>query len=143
LIRAPHAVRPWQHVLEALGGYLMIAEALAAGRDSAATGWNFGPADDDMQPVEWVADRLVAGWGSGGWDRGDVPQLHEAGILKLDCSKARSELGWRPVLGLEAALEWIVQWHKAVANGKDACNVTLGQLDQYRTRFSQITTGDH
>lgn len=143
LIRAPHAVRPWQHVLEALGGYLMIAEALAAGRDSAAASWNFGPADDDTRPVEWIADRLVAGWGSGGWDRDDMPQLHEAGILKLDCSKARSELGWRPVLGLESALDWIVQWHKAVANGEDAREVTLGQLDQYRTRFSQITTGDH
>lgn len=142
LIRSPRSVRPWQHVLEALGGYLLIAEHLAHGRGWAAEGWNFGPADDDTRPVDWMVDRMTAAWGSPGWDRFDGQQPHEAKILKLDCSKARAELGWRPVLGLDAALDWIVDWHKAVANGEDAQAVTLAQLDEYRARFSQITSGE-
>jgi CDP-glucose 4,6-dehydratase len=139
-IRAPGAVRPWQHVLEALGGYLMIAENLAQGHDWAATGWNFGPADDDTQPVSWIADRMVAAWGQNGghagrWDNIEGPKPHEANMLKLDCSKARSELGWRPVLGLEGALKWIVDWHKYVANGGDAHDISIAQLKEYREKF--------
>lgn len=135
LIRSPDSVRPWQHVLEALCGYLMIAQRLAEGADWAASGWNFGPSDDDARPVDWIVDRLISAWGSGAWSSADGPRPHEARILKLDCSRARNELGWRPVLGLEGALDWIVQWHKAVAAGDDARAVTLAQLDQYRDRL--------
>lgn len=135
LIRSPDSVRPWQHVLEALCGYLVIAQRLAQGADEAATGWNFGPSDDDARPVGWIVDRMIAEWGEGNWACADGPRPHEARILKLDCSKARAELGWRPVLGLETALDWIVEWHKAVANGDDARAVTLAQLDQYRDRL--------
>lgn len=142
LIRSPRSIRPWQHVLEALGGYLMIAEQLAEGRSSVADAWNFGPADDDTRPVDWMVDRLTRAWGAPGWARADGAQPHEAKLLRLDCAKARTELGWRPVLGLEAALDWIVAWHKAVAQGEDARTVTLAQLDDYRARFSQMTAGE-
>ena len=135
LIRAPDSVRPWQHVLEALGGYMMIAENLFSGADWAATGWNFGPAEDDTQPVRWIADRMTAAWGSPGWTRPDGPQPHEAKLLKLDCSKARDELGWLPVLDLDKALKNIVEWHLAVDRGEDPRAISLAQLDDYRAAF--------
>ena len=135
VIRSPDSIRPWQHVLEALGGYLTIAQHLADGADWAATGWNFGPSDDDARSVGWIVDRMIAVWGSGAWTRAEGAQPHEAKILKLDCSKARGALGWRPVLGLDSALDWIVHWHKTVADGGDAQRVSLDQLDQYRARL--------
>jgi CDP-glucose 4,6-dehydratase len=138
LIRSPHSIRPWQHVLEALGGYLLIAESLAAGQGWAAEGWNFGPADDDTQPVHWIADRLTQGWGIDGWDQPEqVSGPHEAKILKLDCAKARNVLGWRPVWGLSESLRRIVEWHKNVAQGEDARLISDRQLADYRTSFQQ------
>lgn len=136
LIRAPASVRPWQHVLEALGGYLMIAERLMAGDTAAAAGWNFGPADDDTQPVGWIVEQMLAAWGAEGWDRPDGAQPHEAKLLKLDCSKARNELGWRPAMGLGEALTKVTEWHKAVAGGEDARAVCTAQLNDYRAAFS-------
>ena len=138
LIRSPHSIRPWQHVLEALGGYLMIAERLAKGDASVAEGWNFGPSDDDTQPVNWIADRLCEAWGEGAsWTQPEnAAGPHEAKILKLDCAKARNALGWRPAWGLGEALRRIVEWHKGVAGGADARALTLAQLTDYRTKFS-------
>lgn len=138
-IRAPLSVRPWQHVLEALGGYLILAERLLAGRSDFADAWNFGPADDDARPVGWIVDRMRAAWGDEAAApvpfSGAVP--HEAGLLRLDTSKARALLGWHPALRLEEALSWIVAWHKAVGssgrNG-DARAVTLDQIAAYRAR---------
>jgi CDP-glucose 4,6-dehydratase len=141
-IRSPASIRPWQHVLEALGGYLLIAQRLAQGDTSAATGWNFGPADDDTRPVDWMADRLCAAWGGPHWTTEEQVQPHEAKILKLDCSKARSELGWRPALGLQEALDFIVAWHRHVANGGDAAEVSFAQLAAYRKRFDRILSGE-
>lgn len=138
LIRSPRSIRPWQHVLEALGGYLMIAGRLLQGHGWAATGWNFGPADDDTQPVSWIADRMTAAWGTPGWTNGEGQQPHEAKILKLDCSKARNELGWRPAFTLGTALHAIVEWHKAVEDGQDARAVSLAQLDAYRRKFHDV-----
>ncbi len=133
LIRSPDAVRPWQHVLEALGGYLMIAERLLAGERSFADAWNFGPADEDARPVSWIVERMRAAWGGGvGEALPDTgPKPHEAGLLRLDCSKARAALGWRPALTLDEALRWIVAWHKAVGSGENAREVTLGQIADY------------
>ena len=146
LIRNPVAIRPWQHVLEALGGYLMIAQHLFNGQTFAAEGWNFGPADDDTRPVDWIADRLTTLWSSDlrapladrGWDSPQLtsPPLHEAGILKLDCAKARTLLGWQPRLGLGDALAWIVSWHRAVHEGADARTQSLDQIAAYRARAS-------
>jgi CDP-glucose 4,6-dehydratase len=135
-IRSPGAVRPWQHVLEALGGYLLIAERLLAGEPGFADAWNFGPADDDARPVSWIVERLRAAWGGGAaapapWT-GTVP--HEAGLLRLDTSKARAQLGWRPALPLGEALEWIVDWHRRTAAGEDARTVTMEQIAAYRAR---------
>lgn len=141
LIRSPRSIRPWQHVLEALGGYLLIAQRLFEGHGWAASGWNFGPADEDTRPVSWIVERMVRGWCGSGWDvPADAPVLHEAGILKLDCSKARSELGWRPAFTLQTALDSIVKWHRLVADGSDARRVSLAQLEQYRHDFVQATT---
>lgn len=131
LIRNPDSVRPWQHVMEALGGYLLIAERLLEGRDDFASGWNFGPSEDDAKPVAWIADRMLEMWGAEGWDRPAGEQPHEAKLLKLDCSKARAALGWRPRLSLEKALEKVVDWHKSVADGDDAREVSLRQLREY------------
>ena len=139
LIRAPHSVRPWQHVLEALGGYLQIAERLLAGERQFADAWNFGPSDDDTRPVSWIVEHMRRIWG------GDASQpqadrrshVHEAGLLRLDCSKARAALDWRPALNLEQALDWIVAWHKAVGRGEQARAVTLAQIADYSAASSQ------
>ncbi len=131
-IRSPSSVRPWQHVLEALGGYLMIADRLLAGDRTAATGWNFGPANDDTRPVSWIVERMLTEWGASGWDHPAVEQPHEATLLTLDCSKAHRELGWRPTMGLGQALSMVVAWHQSVAKGMSARDVTLTQLQDYR-----------
>jgi len=138
-IRSPGAVRPWQHVLEALGGYLLIAQRLMAGERDFADAWNFGPADDDARPVSWIVEKMQAAWGDAlppaPW-HGAVP--HEAGLLKLDISKARSMLGWQPALRLGEALEWIVDWHKEVEAGGDARALSLAQIDAYARRARDI-----
>jgi len=136
LIRSPDSIRPWQHVLEALGGYLMIAEHLLERHDWAAEGWNFGPAEGDARPVSWIADYLTHAWGRAGWinQASDRAQTHEANVLKLDCAKARSQLGWRPILSLETALDRVVDWHRHVDGGGDARTITLSQLDDYSAR---------
>lgn len=140
VVRSPDAVRPWQHVAEALGGYILIAERLHAGEIAFADAWNFGPSDDDARPVSWIVERMRHAWGGAAADAvpfiGTTP--HEAGLLRLDCSKARAMLGWRPALPLSDALGWIVDWHKAVAAGADAKATTLAQIAAYRA-LSGIT----
>ena len=134
LIRSPDSVRPWQHVMEALGGYLKIAERLLARDDEFASAWNFGPSDDDARPVRWIVQRMVEMWGADGWDEPNTPQPHEATLLKLDCSKARAALGWKPRFTLEQALEQVVEWHQAVAAGDNAREISLNQLRCYGER---------
>jgi CDP-glucose 4,6-dehydratase len=132
VIRNPASVRPWQHVLEALGGYLLIAQRLLEGRDEIATAWNFGPADDDTRPVGWIVEKMLAEWGADGkWVRPDGAQPHEAVLLRLDCSKARQELGWKPRMRLEQALAKVVEWHRQVAGGGSAREISLAQLREY------------
>jgi CDP-glucose 4,6-dehydratase len=135
VIRSPGSVRPWQHVLEALVGYVQIAEHLLAGEARFADAWNFGPADEDAQPVAWIVNRMADAWGvASGWRdwQGDIP--HEAGLLKLDCSKAKAELGWRPTLTLDEAIRFIVEWHKAVARGDSPREVSLSQIRNFLAR---------
>ena len=131
-IRNPHAIRPWQHVLEPLSGYLTLAQALYCSGAHHADAWNFGPHDSDAQPVQAIVERLTSQWGEGAqWrlDGGEHP--HEATYLKLDCSKARARLGWRPRWNLEQTLDQIVVWYKAAARHEDMRAVTLAQIDEY------------
>jgi CDP-glucose 4,6-dehydratase len=133
VIRAPDSVRPWQHVLEALGGYIAIAERLFAGEAHFADAWNFGPAADDARPVRWIVDRMAALWGDGRkWTTPDGPQPHEAALLTLDCSKARAELGWRPAMNLDRTLASITEWHRGQDAGEDARSISLDQIRRYR-----------
>ncbi|WP_415643899.1 CDP-glucose 4,6-dehydratase [Sphingomonas antarctica] len=131
-IRSPRAVRPWQHVLEALDGYLTIAARLLKGDRAVATAWNFGPDQEDARSVSWIATRMVELFGAGGWDQDEAPQAHEATMLMLDCSKARQELGWRPAWPVAKALERVVAWHRGAADGGDARALTLNQIKEYQ-----------
>lgn len=131
VIRSPGSLRPWQHVLDALSGYLLVGQRLLGGDEAVASAWNFGPSDEDCRPVAWIAEEMLRAWGRGGWNEPDGPQPHEAILLKLDCSKARSGLGWQPRMDLGTALAKVVDWHKSVADGGDARAVSLGQLRDY------------
>ena len=128
-IRNQTAVRPWQHVLNPLGGYLLLAQALGASREHA-TGWNFGPPEDDARPVEWVVERMREKWdGRPQWRPDEGPHPHEAHYLKLDSSRARERLGWRPYVALDRALESIVDWYREYESGSDMRDVTLRQVE--------------
>jgi CDP-glucose 4,6-dehydratase len=131
-IRNPRAVRPWQHVLEPLAGYL-VAGARAAEEPAGWSGsWNFGPLPEGHVDVGTIADLVVASWGSGSW-RHDAPEHApaEATLLRLDASRAMGRLGWRPVWGVEQAVAETVGWYRAHADGRDARDVTLEQIDAY------------
>jgi len=131
-IRQPSATRPWQFVLEPLRGYLMLAELLATDACSYASGWNFGPADDDAKPVSWIADELVRVWGDhASCTRDSAMHPSEAHALKLDASKAKVHLGWRPLLPLKQALCWIVEWYRGYQSGADLRRLTLAQIERY------------
>jgi CDP-glucose 4,6-dehydratase len=127
-IRRPDAIRPWQHVLEPLSGYLLLAERLWTDADLAA-GWNFGPDPSDAQPVSHVVERVTALWPDAlAWDIDPGPHPHEAGFLALDSTKAREQLGWAPRWDLDAALERIVEWHVGHRDGADLRALTLAQI---------------
>ena len=129
LLRNPAAIRPWQHVLEPLSGYLRLAQKLWEGGSHFAEAWNFGPYDDDAQPVEWVVQRLCRKWGKGAsYAVAEGRHPHEAHYLKLDCSKANALLGWRPRWKLEKALDSIIDWTLAYQAGEDMREVTLRQI---------------
>ncbi|NRR32680.1 CDP-glucose 4,6-dehydratase [Oxalobacteraceae bacterium] len=132
-IRSPHAIRPWQHVLEPLSGYLTLAEHLYQHGAGFAEGFNFGPHDTDARPVEWIIERLCQSWGAGAsWQLDSEPQPHEAHYLKLDCSKARSRLHWQPRWNLGQTIDQIVAWHQAHAAGADMRALTLAQIAHYQ-----------
>jgi CDP-glucose 4,6-dehydratase len=133
-VRSPRAIRPWQHVLEPLCGYILLAENLLRADARFATAFNFGPFDDDTRPVGWIADRLVTLWGNGArWVHQEDATAHEANFLKLDASRARAELGWRPRLRLARALDWLVDWYKAYQDGADMQRVTVEQIVEYES----------
>ena len=133
-IRNPDAVRPWQHVLEPLAGYLSLAERLYVDGAAFAEAWNFGPSDEDARPVRWVVDQLLAAWGDGDrWEMDGTPQPHEATYLKLDCSKARGRLGWRPRWELGTAIDRVCAWHRSYRGGAPMREQTLAQIEQYES----------
>jgi CDP-glucose 4,6-dehydratase len=138
-IRRPQAIRPWQHVLDPLAGYIALAEhLLSADAARYATAYNFGPSQNDARPVAWIAEKLAekmtaSGVDAAKWvlDDSDDPGVHEAGYLMLDAGKARSELAWRPRLSIETALEWLVAWYRAWQSGQDMHAFTLAQIAAY------------
>ncbi|QPF93899.1 CDP-glucose 4,6-dehydratase [Bradyrhizobium genosp. B] len=133
-VRRPRAIRPWQHVLEPLSGYLLLAEALSGKGVAVAEGWNFGPGPESEQPVESLVDTLAAIWGDGAqWLHTGGDELHEATFLKLDSSKARTTLGWRPRLGFRDALKLTADWYKADLErpASSMQEFTLGQIRDY------------
>ena len=131
-IRNPHATRPWQHVLEPLGGYLTLAEKLHTQGPAFAEAFNFGPAEEDAKPVQWIVEQLTQGWGDGAtWQLDDAVHPHEAHYLKLDCSKARATLGWQPRWQLSQALQAIIVWHKAHQCNQNMREFCFLQIKKY------------
>lgn len=140
LIRSPHAIRPWQHVLEPIGGYMCLAEQLWHSGADCAEGWNFGPKDDDAKPVSWIVERLTQMWGDGAsWEVDGGNHPHEANYLKLDCSKAKARLGWTPRTSLATALEWIVEFYQAYQNNGDMRSLTLEQIQRFQNLDTSVT----
>ena len=132
VIRHPEAVRPWQHVLDPLSGYLRLAEELCNGGEDAAEGWNFGPAEDEARPVSWIVSQLARAWGDGAsWQHDAAAQPHEAAMLRLDCSKAWGRLGWRSRWSLDESLRRVVAWHRAHLDRADMRAFSLAQLTDY------------
>jgi CDP-glucose 4,6-dehydratase len=133
IVRNPMATRPWQHVLEPLSGYLVLAQHLYEDGSTYAEGWNFGPKDEDCKSVSWILDKMVAKWGKGAsWvlDKNNNP--HEAGYLKLDCSKAAIQLNWHPKWNLENTLESIINWHQHYLSGKNIQEQCLLEIAKYQ-----------
>ena len=133
IIRRPTAIRPWQHVLDSLQGYITLAEQLLAERAQFASAFNFGPADNDAWPVERIVTTAAQMWGEGAsWVRDAEPSVHEDHFLRLDASKARADLGWQPRLRIETALEWTIAWYRAAQQGADMRQKTLAQIAAYQ-----------
>ncbi len=131
-IRSPYAIRPWQHVLEPLNGYLTLAAKLFTDGALFAQGWNFGPDDNDAKNVEWITKSICDLWGEGAsFEIDSNPQPHEANYLKLDCSKAKTELGWYPIWNIQTTLKKIVDWNKAYNAGADVREFSKSQILEY------------
>ena len=133
VIRRPQSVRPWQHVLEPLRGYLVLAQRLFEAGGAYADGWTFGPCDEDAIPVSDLAQRMFSLWGKGELKvELDPGAVHEAQYLRLSCDKARTQLGWRPLLTLDEALGWTVEWYRSYYQSPGtACSTTMAQVERY------------
>jgi len=134
-IRNPHAIRPWQHVLEPLHGYLMLCQKLYEEGPSFSESFNFGPNEKDAKNVEWIASHLAKAWGDGAtYEVASNPSsLHEAHFLKLDCTKAHQKLGWQPKWDIHVALDKISAWHQAYLNSEDMAKYSLNDIKMYAT----------
>jgi len=127
IIRNPKATRPWQHVLEPLSGYLILAQKLYKNQEIYAEGWNFGPKEDDVKSVDWILDKMISKWPNSSWELDDACNPHEAKFLKLDISK----LDWSPVWELSHTLEKIIAWHRAWLNQEDMQTVSFSEIKEY------------
>ena len=137
MIRNPHAARPWQHVLEPLRGYLSLAERMYVEGSSYAEPFNFGPREDDAQPVEWIVQQLANKWGDDAkWRVDGLHHPHEASLLLLDVSKAAHRLAWRPALNLDEGLQLTVDWVRANFDGQDMHVFTGTQISDYQARVA-------
>ncbi len=134
VIRSPNAIRPWQYVLDPLCGYLLLAEQLFKQGHSYAQAWNFGPLENDLKQVNWIADYFSDNLAGFSWATAKEPQLHEASILKLDCTKAHELLGWTPYFSINKTLDSIVEWHQDLDNGRNMRSVCNIQIEQFLNR---------
>ncbi len=130
-VRYPDAIRPWQHVLDPLHGYLMLTERLFEQGQDYAQAWNFGPMSEGLKPVRWIADFFSDRWSGFSWELEAEQQPHEASILKLDCTKAHEQLSWQPKWGLEMALDKIEQWYAGFDNSQDMKKICQVQIEQF------------
>ena len=133
IVRSPHAVRPWQHVLEPLSGYLLLAQKMAENPAKYGEAWNFGPEESSFLPVGSLVDRMVKTWGEGSWQDHSKPGvLHEANLLKLDITKAKSQLGWSPKWDVTKSITETIPWYQQykIANIYDLC---CNQITDYMT----------
>lgn len=132
IIRNPDAIRPWQHVLEPLSGYLLLAQNLYESGQKYADGWNFGPNEIDAKPVKWIVEQFCTLWSSdSSWEILKCEKLHEATQLKLDISKARGHMNWSPKWNLEASIHKVIEWHKAWLAGINMKNICSDQIENY------------
>ena len=131
-IRSPNATRPWQHVLEPVSGYMLLAQRLCEGGEAFDGAWNFGPSLDDAKPVQWIVRRLCEGVPGASWRVGDSPQPHEAHMLSLDSTRAHRLLGWRPRWSLTDALQRTLEWHLAWKTGRDLHAVCVAQIQAHQ-----------
>jgi CDP-glucose 4,6-dehydratase len=133
LIRNPNSIRPWQHVLEPLSGYMLLAEKLFNGEESFADAWNFGPEDEDSKPVGWILEEIKTLWGDKEvtWEIVTGKHPHETNLLKLDSAKAKDLLKWQPALSLKDALNFTVEWYKGFMNKSDLREVTQKQIESF------------
>jgi CDP-glucose 4,6-dehydratase len=137
VIRNPNAIRPWQHVLEPLHGYLLLAEKLSTEGRKFSSGWNFGPNDEDAKPVSWIVNSITKLWGPGASSEIKKSELHEAQYLKLDCAKAKAALAWSPKISLAEALNLTVDWYKAYQQKEKMQAYTLKQISSYQESITR------
>jgi len=143
VIRNPEAVRPWQHVLEPLAGYLTLAERLLIDGPAFAEAWNFGPADSDARPVDYLVSEMARLWGaSASWHSVSQEKVHEAHLLRLDSAKARTRLGWSPRWGLDETLAKTVEWYKIFYGGQDVRSCTLNQIQSFMQQSKMQSAPD-
>jgi CDP-glucose 4,6-dehydratase len=131
IIRNPLATRPWQHVLEPLSGYLILAQKLFDSPINFSQGWNFGPKEKDVKPVNWIVDKMSSNWSQSAWELEKDAQPHEADFLKLDINKAQLSLNWNPTWSLETTLEKIIIWHKAWINKENMQKISIDEINKY------------
>jgi len=131
IVRNPYATRPWQHVLEPLSGYLVLAQKLYTNHEKYSEGWNFGPNEKDVKSVKWILDKMMADWPGASWKLDHDSSPHEADFLKLDISKAEFKLGWRPLWELSYTLKKIILWHKAWKNKEDMNAICVSEIKHY------------
>ena len=142
VIRSPNAVRPWQHVLEPLSGYLALAQRLFEKPGDFAEGWNFGPNEEDAKPVSWILDRMVDAWPGSSWQLYQATNNpHEANYLKLDISKAKSKLDWQPTWDLKHTLENIVKWHRAWLSSDDMQAFSKIEINEFMNLLERSKNG--
>lgn len=138
-LRAPRSIRPWQHVLEPLSGYLMLAERLYTCGATFSEAWNFGPNDEDTHSVQWIVEYLAEIRKEISWQYEGAAQQHEANYLKLDSSKAHSQLNWQPRWRLKTTLQKTLEWHDAWRKSEDMRSVTLAQIKTYQCGHNHVT----